>query len=226
MMKLIFLNYKKNLIYNIKQMATATNNDALFEQVERMQAKIESNSKKIQGLDDKVAGMLSSGAARNEILLVLKKKKILSNQNSKFDDQIISLMQAETTRQTTQAAHLRRQVSKDPVATDHRFIKSKRYLPEGAAAKPQIKDQDAISRKRDSMRAKGKDPGPWTSDMSIGEQEQRSIGQPEDIDVAIVAMGAKKKRSRKLRPRKSKKSRKHRSTSQPRTRISTRRRRR
>ena len=207
--------------------------DSLIKQMEVIQAKIDDNSKKMKGFDDKLKVLLSSGGTKREMITELKKKKLLTAQNSKLEVQVNSLMNAAVNMETkavvknnekfiSDTAQLQRQISLDPTKANPRHYKSRRELNKDEKSDPEIKDQRVITNKRESMRLKGKDPGPWTSDMSIGEQEQRSVGQDEDLEEAVVArIGAKKKnKSKKL-----KKSKKYRSL-RPRSRISSRRRRR
>ena len=88
------------------------------------------------------------------------------------------------------AAQLQRNASRDPAVNPY-FYSRNEALPEHAA----------VAHKRASMRARGKNPGPWTS--SLDAHNMRSAQQEEGADSVLIrdtaeraaaAHGQKKKR--------------------------------
>jgi len=146
-----------------------------------------------------------------------KRLPALQDQLGQSEEILLSLMAGEiaaegrTTQQLVdEAAQLQRNASTDPAVNPY-FYSRNESKPEHAA----------VAHKRASMRARGKNPGPWTS--SLDSHNMRSAGQEEGADPALIrdtaeraaaAHGQKKKtRGKKGNRSKMKKSKRGKSTS-------------
>ena len=146
-----------------------------------------------------------------------KRLPALQDQLGQSEEILLSLMAGEiaaegrTTQQLVdEAAKLQRNASKDPAVNPY-FYSRNESKPEHAE----------VAYKRASMRARGKNPGPWTS--SLDSHNMRSAGQEEGADPALIrdtaeraaaAHGQKKKtRGKKGNRSKMKKSKRGKSTS-------------
>ena len=145
---------------------------------------------------------------RKEQMDLLKKIKVLEKQMS--DMRNVQLMMIinlgrDSQRLALDTAILQRNVSQDPNENPY-FYSRKEKLPQYAD----------IAKKRTSMRMRGKNPGPWTSDLE--EQELRSYEheEGEDSTLAEVAkqMGQKKKPKRSMKRPKSRGKTRRRQTKQ------------
>lgn len=188
--------------------------DSGFKQVQTLQKKIDANSAKIDSITQKMKELSESGAPRTRIMALLKQRKMLSEQNVALDNQIIPLMEMDVNVMGMQTSKLQRELSNDPEANPYFYSRKEKD--------PKYAD---IAKKRTSMRMRGKNPGPWTSDLM--SQELRSLEIEDDaVDSTLAAvakqMGQKKK---KKKSKKSKKSMK-RSKSRGKTRRNMNRRRR
>ena len=130
-----------------------------------------------------------------------RKSLVLSQgQLAQLEDTLLSLQAGEIAvdRRDTQqlidaAAQLQRNASTDPAVNPYFYSRNE--------AKP---EHAAVAHKRASMRARGKNPGPWTS--SLDSHNMRSEEQEEGADPALIrdtaeraaaAHGQKKKGLRK-----------------------------
>lgn len=146
-----------------------------------------------------------------------KRLPALQDQLGQSEEILLSLMAGEiaaegrTTQQLVdEAAQLQRNASTDPAVNPYFYSRNE--------AKP---EHAAVAHKRASMRARGKNPGPWTS--SLDSHNMRSAGQEEGADPALIrdtaeraaaAHGQKKKtRGKKGTRSKMKKSKRGKSTS-------------
>jgi len=146
-----------------------------------------------------------------------KRLPALQDQLGQSEEILLSLMAGEiaaegrTTQQLAdEAAKLQRNASIDPAVNPYFYSRNE--------AKP---EHAAVAHKRASMRARGKNPGPWTS--SLDSHNMRSAGQEEGADPALIrdtaeraaaAHGQKKKtRGKKGNRSKMKKSKRGKSTS-------------
>mgnify|MGYP006107322033 FL=1 len=146
-----------------------------------------------------------------------KRLPALQDQLGQSEEILLSLMAGEiaaegrTTQQLVdEAAQLQRNASTDPAVNPYFYSRNE--------AKP---EHAAVAHKRASMRARGKNPGPWTS--SLDSHNMRSAGQEEGADPALIrdtaeraaaAHGQKKKtRGKKGNRSKMKKSKRGKSTS-------------
>ena len=146
-----------------------------------------------------------------------KRLPALQDQLGQSEEILLSLMAGEiaaegrTTQQLVdEAAQLQRNASKDPAVNPY-FYSRNESKPEHAE----------VAHKRASMRARGKNPGPWTS--SLDAHNMRSAEQEEGADSILIgveaervaaARGSKKKRRGKKGNRsKMKKSKRGKSTS-------------
>ena len=124
---------------------------------------------------------------------------------------------------TTQAivdatAELSRNVSADPNLNPYWYSRNETTPESGGVLKP---ENVAVAHKRASMRARGKNPGPWTS--SLDAHNMRSAEQEEGADSILIGVEAervaaahgqkKKKRGKKGNRSKMKKSKKSKSKS-------------
>jgi len=179
--------------------------DAAFDQVKELQAKIDENNVKIESITSKVQELSKKGASRKQLLTLLTKRKALSQQNVTLDNQIIPLLEVDVKVMGLKTSKLQKDLSDDPVANPY-FYSRKEKDPKYAE----------IAKKRTSMRMRGKNPGPWTSDLM--SQELRSLEMEDGADPTLAEVAkqmgqkkSKKKRSKKpkrsKRPSRSKKSR-------------------
>jgi len=146
-----------------------------------------------------------------------KRLPALQDQLGQSEEILLSLLAGEiaaegrTTQQLAdEAAKLQRNASIDPAVNPY-FYSRNESKPEHAE----------VAHKRASMRARGKNPGPWTS--SLDSHNMRSAGQEEGADPALIrdtaeraaaAHGQKKKtRGKKGNRSKMKKSKRGKSTS-------------
>ena len=146
-----------------------------------------------------------------------KRLPALQDQLGQSEEILLSLMAGEiaaegrTTQQLAdEAAKLQRNASIDPAVNPYFYSRNE--------AKP---EHAAVAHKRASMRARGKNPGPWTS--SLDSHNMRSEEQEEGADPALIrdtaeraaaAHGQKKKtRGKKGNRSKMKKSKRGKSTS-------------
>jgi len=169
--------------------------DAGFKQAQTLQKKIDANSAKIDSITQKMKELSESGAPRTRIMALLKQRKMLSEQNVALDNQIIPLMEMDVNVMGMQTSKLQRELSNDPEANPY-FYRRKEKDPKYAD----------IAKKRTSMRMRGKNPGPWTSDLM--SQELRSLEIEDDaVDSTLAAvakqMGQKKKGKKSKKPKKS-----------------------
>tara|TARA_Y100000022_G_scaffold181254_1_gene173779 strand:+ start:29 stop:598 length:570 start_codon:yes stop_codon:yes gene_type:complete len=167
--------------------------DAGFKQVQTLQKKIDANNAKIDSITKKMKELSESGAPRTRIMALLKQRKMLSEQNVALDNQIIPLMEMDVNVMGLKTSKLQRELSNDPEANPYFYSRKEKD--------PKYAD---IAKKRTSMRMRGKNPGPWTSDLM--SQELRSLEIEDDaVDSTLAAvakqMGQKKKKSKK--PKKS-----------------------
>ena len=112
-------------------------------------------------------------------------------------------MQMDVNVMGMQTSKLQRELSNDPVANPYFYSRKEKN--------PKYAD---IAKKRTSMRMRGKNPGPWTSDLM--SQELRSLEMEDGADPTLAAvakqMGQKKsKKKRSKKPKRSKRSSKSKS---------------
>ena len=146
-----------------------------------------------------------------------KRLPALQDQLGQSEEILLSLMAGEiaaegrTTQQLAdEAAKLQRNASIDPAVNPY-FYSRNESKPEHAE----------VAHKRASMRARGKNPGPWTS--SLDAHNMRSAEQEEGADSILIGVEAervaaahgqkKKKRGKKGNRSKMKKSKKSKSKS-------------
>ena len=172
-------------------------------QIDDYDSKISSVEGKIETMTDKVKSLSASKNGksdkeiekiRREQLLLLKKIKILQKQMSDMRNtqlmMIINLGQ-DSQKLALDTAILQRNVSEDSTANPY-FYSRKEKLPQYAA----------IAQKRTNMRQRGKNPGPWTSDLE--EQELRSFEQEDGQDPVLAEVSTKMGQKKKNKKNKSK----------------------
>ena len=164
--------------------------DAGFKQVQTLQKKIDANNAKIDTITQKVEELFKRGASKTQIMTLLKQRKMLSEQNASLDNQIIPLMKMDVNVMSMQTSKLQRELSNDPEANPYYYSRKEKN--------PKYAD---IAKKRTSMRMRGKNPGPWTSDLM--SQELRSLEQEEGADPTLAEVA--KKMGQKKKPKKTKK---------------------
>ena len=158
-----------------------------------------------------------------------KRLPALQDQLGQSEEILLSLLAGEiaaegrTTQQLVdEAAQLQRNASTDPAVNPYFYSRNE--------AKP---EHAAVAHKRASMRARGKNPGPWTS--SLDSHNMRSVEQEEGADPALIrdtaeraaaAHGQKKKGLRKKgkhsKMRKPRKTSRHTKSNRPSSRHSRR----
>ena len=179
--------------------------DDLERQIDDYDTKLSSVEGKIQTMTDKIKSLSLSKEnktaqqqqkIRKDQMDLLKKIKVLEKQMS--DMRNVQLMMIinlgrDSQKLALDTSILQRNVSEDPTANPY-FYSRKEKLPQYAD----------IAKKRTSMRMRGKNPGPWTSDLM--SQELRSLEQEEGADptLAEVAkqMGQKRKGKKSKKPKK------------------------
>jgi hypothetical protein len=169
--------------------------DAAFDQVQKLQKKIDANNVKIQALTETIEDLIKRRVDRKKILPLLTKRTQLSQQNVSFDNQIFPLLQVDVKVMGLKTSKLQKDLSDDPVANPY-FYSRKEKDPKYAE----------IAKKRTSMRMRGKNPGPWTSDLM--SQELRSLEMEDGADptLAAVAKQMGQKKSKKKKSKKPKRS--------------------
>lgn len=172
--------------------------DAAFDQVQELQKKIDANNVKIQTLTETIEDLIKRRVDRKKILPLLTKRTQLSQQNVALDNQIFPLLQVDLKVMGLKTSKLQKDLSDDPVANPY-FYSRKEKVPKYAE----------IAKKRTSMRMRGKNPGPWTSDLM--SQELRSLEMEDGADPTLAAvakqMGQKKSKKKKSKkPKRSKRS--------------------
>ena len=174
-------------------------------QIDEYDSKISSVEGKIQSMMDKIKSLSMDKTNktgkqleknRKDQLELLKKIKILQKQLTDMTNtqlmMIINLGQ-DSQMLIDETETLQRNISADPEANPYFYSRKEKD--------PKYAD---IAKKRTSMRMRGKNPGPWTSDLM--SQELRSLEIEDDaVDSTLAAvakqMGQKKKKSKK--PKKS-----------------------
>ena len=174
--------------------------DKIFKQVQTLQNKIDTNTKKIDAITLKVKELSKKGASRTQLLELFKHRKTLSQQNADLDNQILPLMQADVNVMTMKNAKLQKNLSNDPEANPYYYSRKEKD--------PKYAD---IAKKRTSMRMRGKNPGPWTSNLM--SQELRSFEMEDGADPTLAAVA--KQMGQRKKSKKSKKSKKPVKSSKP-----------
>ena len=193
-------------------------------QITATEQRIAASTGNIEQWTAEVQELIRQNAPKAQKMLIVKRvsatrksRSILQGQLAQLEDTLLSLQAGEVaaegraTQQLVDAcAQLARNASKDPAVNPY-FYSRNESKPEHAE----------VAHKRASMRARGKNPGPWTS--SLDSHNMRSAGQEEGADPALIrdtaeraaaAHGQKKKtRGKKGNRSKMKKSKRGKSTS-------------
>ena len=193
-------------------------------QITAAEQRIAASTGNIEQWTAEVQELIRQNAPKAQKMLIVKRvsatrksRSILQGQLAQLEDTLLSLQAGEVaaegraTQQLVDAcAQLKRNASKDPAVNPY-FYSRNESKPEHAE----------VAYKRASMRARGKNPGPWTS--SLDSHNMRSAGQEEGADPALIrdtaeraaaAHGQKKKtRGKKGNRSKMKKSKRGKSTS-------------
>ena len=193
-------------------------------QITATEQRIAASTGNIEQWTAEVQELIRQNAPKAQKMLLVKKvsatrkaRSILQGQLAQLEDTLLSLQAGEVaaegraTQQLVDAcAQLKRNASKDPAVNPY-FYSRNESKPEHAE----------VAHKRASMRARGKNPGPWTS--SLDAHNMRSAEQEEGADSILIgveaervaaARGSKKKRRGKKGNRsKMKKSKRGKSTS-------------
>ena len=198
-------------------------------QITATEQRIAASTGNIEQWTAEVQELIRQNAPKAQKMLIVKRvsatrksRSILQGQLAQLEDTLLSLQAGEVaaegraTQQLVDAcAQLKRNASKDPAVNPY-FYSRNESKPEHAE----------VAHKRASMRARGKNPGPWTS--SLDAHNMRSAEQEEGADSILIgveaervaaARGSKKKRRGKKGNRsKMKKSKKSKSKSKSRRR--------
>ena len=193
-------------------------------QITAAEQRIAASTGNIEQWTAEVQELIKQNAPKSQKMLLVKKvsatrkaRSILQGQLAQLEDALLSAQSGEVavegraTQQLVDAcAQLARNASKDPAVNPY-FYSRNESKPEHAE----------VAHKRASMRARGKNPGPWTS--SLDAHNMRSAEQEEGADSILIgveaervaaARGSKKKRRGKKGNRsKMKKSKRGKSTS-------------
>ena len=193
-------------------------------QITATEQRIAASTGNIEQWTAEVQELIRQNAPKAQKMLIVKRvsatrksRSILQGQLAQLEDTLLSLQAGEVaaegraTQQLVDAcAQLKRNASKDPAVNPY-FYSRNESKPEHAE----------VAHKRASMRARGKNPGPWTS--SLDAHNMRSAEQEEGADSILIgveaervaaARGSKKKRRGKKGNRsKMKKSKRGKSTS-------------
>jgi hypothetical protein len=193
-------------------------------QITAAEQRIAASTGNIEQWTAEVQELIKQNAPKSQKMLLVKKvsatrkaRSILQGQLAQLEDALLSAQSGEVavegraTQQLVDAcAQLARNASKDPAVNPYFYSRNE--------AKP---EHAAVAHKRASMRARGKNPGPWTS--SLDAHNMRSAEQEEGADSILIGVEAervaaahgqkKKKRGKKGNRSKMKKSKKSKSKS-------------
>ena len=193
-------------------------------QITATEQRIAASTGNIEQWTAEVQELIRQNAPKAQKMLLVKKvsatrkaRSILQGQLAQLEDTLLSLQAGEVaaegraTQQLVDAcAQLKRNASKDPAVNPY-FYSRNESKPEHAE----------VAHKRASMRARGKNPGPWTS--SLDAHNMRSAQQEEGADSILMGVEAervaaahgqkKKRRSKKGNRSKMKKSKRGKITS-------------
>ena len=167
--------------------------DAAFDQVQELQKKIDANNVKIQTLTETIEDLIKRRVDRKKILPLLTKRTQLSQQNVALDNQIFPLLQVDVKVMGLKTSKLQKDLSDDPVANPYFYSRKEKN--------PKYAD---IAKKRTSMRMRGKNPGPWTSDLM--SQELRSLEMEDGADPTLAAVAKQMGQKKSKKPKRSKRS--------------------
>jgi len=198
-------------------------------QITATEQRIAASTGNIEQWTAEVQELIRQNAPKAQKMLLVKKvsatrkaRSILQGQLAQLEDALLSAQSGEVavegraTQQLVDAcAQLARNASKDPAVNPY-FYSRNESKPEHAE----------VAHKRASMRARGKNPGPWTS--SLDAHNMRSAEQEEGADSILIGVEAervaaargqkKKRRGKKGNRSKMKKSKKSKSKSKSRRR--------
>ena len=198
-------------------------------QITATEQRIAASTGNIEQWTAEVQELIKQNAPKSQKMLLVKKvsatrkaRSILQGQLAQLEDALLSAQSGEVavegraTQQLVDAcAQLARNASKDPAVNPY-FYSRNESKPEHAE----------VAHKRASMRARGKNPGPWTS--SLDAHNMRSAEQEEGADSILIGVEAervaaargqkKKRRGKKGNRSKMKKSKKSKSKSKSRRR--------
>jgi len=198
-------------------------------QITAAEQRIAASTGNIEQWTAEVQELIKQNAPKSQKMLLVKKvsatrkaRSILQGQLAQLEDALLSAQSGEVavegraTQQLVDAcAQLARNASKDPAVNPY-FYSRNESKPEHAE----------VAHKRASMRARGKNPGPWTS--SLDAHNMRSAEQEEGADSILIGVEAervaaargqkKKRRGKKGNRSKMKKSKKSKSKSKSRRR--------
>jgi hypothetical protein len=198
-------------------------------QITATEQRIAASTGNIEQWTAEVQELIKQNAPKSQKMLLVKKvsatrkaRSILQGQLAQLEDALLSAQSGEVavegraTQQLVDAcAQLARNASKDPAVNPYFYSRNE--------AKP---EHAAVAHKRASMRARGKNPGPWTS--SLDAHNMRSAEQEEGADSILIGVEAervaaargqkKKRRGKKGNRSKMKKSKKSKSKSKSRRR--------
>ena len=193
-------------------------------QITATEQRIAASTGNIEQWTAEVQELIRQNAPKAQKMLLVKKvsatrkaRSILQGQLAQLEDALLSAQSGEVavegraTQQLVDAcAQLARNASKDPAVNPY-FYSRNESKPEHAE----------VAHKRASMRARGKNPGPWTS--SLDAHNMRSAEQEEGADSILIGVEAervaaargqkKKRRGKKGNRSKMKKSKRGKSTS-------------
>ena len=193
-------------------------------QITATEQRIAASTGNIEQWTAEVQELIRQNAPKAQKMLIVKRvsatrksRSILQGQLAQLEDTLLSLQAGEVaaegraTQQLVDAcAQLKRNASKDPAVNPY-FYSRNESKPEHAE----------VAHKRASMRARGKNPGPWTS--SLDAHNMRSAEQEEGADSILIGVEAervaaahgqkKKRRGKKGNRSKMKKSKRGKSTS-------------
>ena len=193
-------------------------------QITAAEQRIAASTGNIEQWTAEVQELIKQNAPKSQKMLLVKKvsatrkaRSILQGQLAQLEDALLSAQSGEVavegraTQQLVDAcAQLARNASKDPAVNPY-FYSRNESKPEHAE----------VAHKRASMRARGKNPGPWTS--SLDAHNMRSAEQEEGADSILIGVEAervaaargqkKKRRGKKGNRSKMKKSKRGKSTS-------------
>ena len=160
-------------------------------QITATEQRIAASTGNIEQWTAEVQELIRQNAPKAQKMLLVKKvsatrkaRSILQGQLAQLEDALLSAQSGEVavegraTQQLVDAcAQLARNASKDPAVNPY-FYSRNESKPEHAE----------VAHKRASMRARGKNPGPWTS--SLDAHNMRSAEQEEGADSILIGVEA------------------------------------
>ena len=167
--------------------------DAIKTQITAVEQRIAARTANIEQWTEEFQEVVKAEGTKEQKMLIVKRisrerKSLVISQGqlAQLEDTLLSLQAGEVvaegraTQQLVDAcAQLKRNASTDPAVNPYFYSRNE--------AKP---EHAVVAHKRASMRARGKNPGPWTS--SLDAHNMRSAEQEEGADSILIGVEAER----------------------------------